>query len=165
MVEASVLYFLPDVCTQAHDILACLCVWLVVVGSMSGPNSPLCGFKTAAKWDVEALKQITRTLLSESAVDVLASGLKIFMPVSWSPFLSFCHIVFDNEKLWRIRRKTRAHLPPPELNYLLLLLLLLCKSYQGTRIIMQENTKKEKKTTKNTEKKHFIVEECRILQC
>jgi len=64
-------------------VIACLCVWLVVVGSMSGPDSPLCRFKTAAKWDMEALKQITRTLLDTDAVDVLAAGLKIFISVSW----------------------------------------------------------------------------------
>ena len=77
---------------QGSDVLACLCMWLVIVGSTADPSSPLHSFRTAAKWDVEALKQITQTLLDTNAVDILGSGLKVFMPVSWSHLSVFVHL-------------------------------------------------------------------------
>jgi len=87
---------------QGHDIVASLCVWLTVVSSTESRDNPRMPSPSSTQsrddpsiplptrnsppvtWDMGALKQIICTLLDRDASDVLVSGLKIFMPVSWS---------------------------------------------------------------------------------
>jgi len=52
-------------------------------------------------WDMDALKKIVRKLLDMDTADVLASGLKIFIPVLWWLFPCFYQMLkFNSLKLF-----------------------------------------------------------------